>query len=92
MKYGIISKTHAMNDLLRWTNLYLAGRLHKPVHIMKPNDEIELAMKRNFEQAIRTSLLLLPNRFNEVDLYMAVASLSYIGDPRMCLGENPKKV
>lgn len=92
MKYGIINKTQALTDLQRWSNLYLAGRLHKPVHVLKGNEELEEAMGFNHEQAIRTSLLLLPERFNEVDLYLTVASLSYVGDPRMFLGENPKKV
>jgi translocator assembly and maintenance protein 41 len=92
MKYGVISRQHAMNDLTKWSNLYLAGRLHKPVHIIKSNVEIEAVMGLNREQAIRTSLLLLPEKFQEVDLYMSVASLSYIGDPRMFVGENPNKV
>lgn len=92
MKYGIISKKQALADLTRWNNLYLAGRLHKPVHVLKSHPELEQAIGLNHEQAIRTSLLLLPDRFNEVDLFLTVASLSYVGDPRMFLGENPKKV
>ena len=56
MKYGIISKDQALADLQRWNNLYLAGRLHKPVHIIKSNPELEMAMGLNHEQAIRTSL------------------------------------
>ncbi len=92
MKYGVISRHHAMSDLTKWSNLYLAGRLHKPVHILQGNTEIEMVMGLNREQAIRTSLLLLPEKFEEVDLYMSIASLSYIGDPRMFVGENPNKV
>ncbi len=49
-------------------------------------------MAINREHAIRTTLLMLPNNFKEIDLYMGIASLSYIGDPRMFIGENPKKV
>ena len=46
----------------------------------------------NREHALRASLLLLPDVFCERDLYYSVASLSYVGDPRMLIGENPKKV
>ena len=46
----------------------------------------------NREHALRASLLLLPDVFREIDLYYSVASLSYMGDPRMFIGENPKKV
>lgn len=92
MKYGIISKEHLLQDLNNWSQLYIAGRLHKPVHILKKNEEIEKALAQNYEHAIRTSLLLLPGQFNEFDLYTSVASLSYIGDPRMFIGENPKKI
>lgn len=92
MKYGVISKKHILKDLNTWNNLYAAGRLHKPVHVLKTNDSLQSALELNREQAVRTSLLLLPEKFNEVDLYMTVASISYIGDPRMYVGENPKKV
>jgi mitochondrial translocator assembly and maintenance protein 41 len=92
MKYGVVSKKHMIRDLTKWTDLYVAGRLHKPVHVLKENDEIERAIGVNHEQAVRASLLLLPEKFNEVDLYLTIASLSYTGDPRMYVGENPNKV
>ncbi len=92
MKYGVINKVKLLEDLTKWTSLYIAGRLHKPVQILKGNKEIEAAIEINRHHAIRTSLLLLPGSFSETDLFMAVASLSYIGDPRMIVGENPKKV
>ena len=39
------------------------------------------------------ALLLLPGQFNETEIYLKIASLSYIGDPRMYVGgENPRKV
>ncbi len=92
MKYGVINRTNVLKDLETWNHLYAAGRLHKPVHILKNNTNIEAALNRNLEHALRTSLLLLPNQFSEFDLFVSVASLSYIGDPRMFIGENPKKV
>lgn len=92
MKYGVISKKHLLDDLTKWSNLYTAGRLQKPVRILKNNEIIENAIKSNLESAVRTSLLMLPEQFEEIDLYLSIASLSYVGDPRMYLGENPKKV
>jgi translocator assembly and maintenance protein 41 len=92
MKYGVISEKDALRDLREWRNLYAAGRLHKPVHILQQNSIFQTAMKHNYDQAIKTSLLLLPERFTEADLFMTIASLSYIGDVRMFLGENPRKV
>ena len=92
MKYGVISKEHLLTDLTSWTNLYTAGRLQKPVHVLKDNELIRTAMNKNLESAVRTSLLMLPTQFEEIDLYLSIASLSYVGDPRMYLGENPKKV
>lgn len=92
MKYGVISTKHLLRDLMSWNSLYAAGRLHKPVHIIKHNPAIEAALAQNRQQAIGVSLLLLPERFSEVELFMTVASLSYVGDPRMLVGENPKKV
>lgn len=92
MKYGVISKKHLMKDLTDWNRFYTAGRLQKPVHILKSNEAIQAAIQTNLESAVRTSLLLMPDEFEETDLYLAIASLSYVGDPRMYFGENPRKV
>ena len=92
LKYGVISKKHMLRDLTDWDQLYCAGRLHKPVKLIQANEAIQQAIETNKEQAVRTSLLLLPSKFNEIELYLTIASLSYIGDPRMLVGENPKKV
>lgn len=92
MKYGVISAKQALEDLTSWTNLYLAGRLHKPVHVLKENPIFLEAMSKNRRSALQTACLLLPQKFSEVDLFLTIASLSYVGDPRMLIGENPKKV
>lgn len=92
MKYGVISKEDLLTDLKHWSWLYSSGRLHKPVHILKRNIDIENAMRMNYHHALQAALLLMPKTFNEVDLFRGIASLSYIGDPRMIAGENPKKV
>lgn len=65
MKYGVICKERLLEDLRGWTNLYTAGRLQKPVHVIIKNPTIEAAIALNKENAIRTSLLLLPTKFTE---------------------------
>ena len=92
LKYGVVETKDLERDLLEWEMLYVAGRLHKPVHMLKSSPELEACMNRNREFAVTTALSLLPSRFSEMDLYMMIASLSYTGDPRMALGENPEKV
>ena len=92
MKYGVISTQALIQDLTQWNHLYVAGRLHKPVRIILSNPEVTIALATNREHALRASLLLLPDLFSEIDLYYTIASLSYVGDPRMIIGENPKKV
>lgn len=92
MKYGIISKKRLLKDLIRWTTLYSAGRLHKPVRIIQSDPEIDAALQHNNDNAVKTALLMMPSKFSEMDLFLKIASLSYIGDLRMNLGENPRKV
>jgi translocator assembly and maintenance protein 41 len=97
MKYGVICRQNFLDDLLNWRFLYVAGRLHKPVRIMKlaaneDDAEINSSMMTNRLNAMRAALLLLPDQFTDLELYMVIASLSYMGDPRMGIGENPKKV
>lgn len=92
MKYGVISRKHAIRDLTSWNDFYIAGRLQKPVNVLQSNSTVDSAILENRLMAIKTALLLLPETFSEVDLYSTVVSLSYMGDPRMFVGENPNKV
>ena len=92
LKYGVIERGAFLRDLRNWDNLYIAGRLHKPVLVVKSTPEVDEAFELNRRHAVRAAVLLMPKIFSELDLYLAVASLSYIGDPRMLVGENPRKV
>ena len=80
-------------DLLNWNTLYLAGRMHKPLRIIKDDARVRLAQQVNLASAARAALLTLPGAFDEAALFGAIARMSYAGDPRMLLpAENRAKV
>lgn len=80
-------------DLLNWNTLYLAGRMHKPIRIIKDDARVRLTQQVNLASAARAALLTLPERFDEKTLFEAIAGISYAGDPRMMLpAENRSKV
>lgn len=93
VKYGVVNLDTLCKDLSEWDTLYLAGRLHKPVKILRDDARVRLANQMNLLSALRTALLLLPPTFTERELYNTIASISYLGDLRMTLPtENPRKV
>lgn len=93
IKYGVVNIDTLCRDLSEWDTLYIAGRLHKPVKILRDDPRVRLANQINLLSALRTALLLLPPTFTEQELYATIAGISYLGDPRMAFPtENPKKV
>lgn len=93
IKYGVVNLDTLCKDLSEWNTLYLAGRLQKPVKILRDNPAVRLANQVNLIAAVRTALLLLPEEFTERQLYSTIAGISYMGDPRMSIGgDDPRKV
>ncbi|KIV94769.1 hypothetical protein PV10_02501 [Exophiala mesophila] len=93
IKYGVVNLDTLCKDLSEWNTLYLAGRLQKPVKILRDNPAVRLANQVNLIAAVRTALLLLPGEFTEKELYSTIAGISYMGDPRMSIGgDDPQKV
>ncbi|XP_046953242.1 phosphatidate cytidylyltransferase, mitochondrial isoform X3 [Lynx rufus] len=79
IKYGVISTSILIEDLLNWNNLYIAGRLQKPVKIIAMNENVALrsALDKNLKSAVTTAFLMLPESFSEEDLFIEIAGLSY---------------
>ncbi|EGN97858.1 hypothetical protein SERLA73DRAFT_109095 [Serpula lacrymans var. lacrymans S7.3] len=93
IKYGVTTVDTLCSDLLNWRSLYLAGRLHKPIRIIKDDARVRLTQQVNLTSAVRAALLTLPETFTPSSLFSRVASISYSGDPRMFLpAENRGKV
>ncbi|BGP20541.1 hypothetical protein JCM10213_003805 [Rhodosporidiobolus nylandii] len=92
VKYGVISVDALCRDMLDWETLYISGRTQKPVRILQDDARVRLANQVNLASALRTALLLLPESFTETELFEEIAGLSYRGDFRMRVGENPHKV
>ncbi|EQC32089.1 hypothetical protein SDRG_10285 [Saprolegnia diclina VS20] len=92
MKYGVVRTSTLCNELTGWSNLYLSGRMHKPVNILASVPSVDAASSTNLSHALHLALLGLPETFTEEELFMKIAGISYWGDFRMTFGENPKKV
>ncbi|KAI5117928.1 hypothetical protein M0805_002007 [Coniferiporia weirii] len=93
IKYGVTSIDNLCTDLLTWQSLYLAGRMHKPLRIIKDDARVRLTQQVNLTSALRVALLVLPPQFSETELFENIAAISYNGDPRMFLpAENRSKI
>lgn len=99
VKYGVVSLERIVQDLCTWDNFYVAGRLQKPVKILKENNIIKYWNQLNLKSAATLAKYLLrsdksmQHGLDEFKFYQKITGLSYIGDIRYTLGgENPNKV
>ncbi|KAG4306546.1 hypothetical protein PORY_000534, partial [Pneumocystis oryctolagi] len=92
IKYGIVTIDDLCKELIEWNTLYLSGRMHKPIKILKNEPRVKIAYITNLIAALRVAMLLLPEKFSEHELYSTISKISYTGDIRMRFAENPYKV
>jgi translocator assembly and maintenance protein 41 len=92
IKYGVVGKDAFEQDLCHWSHIYISGRLHKPVAALNQNTEANTAQQHNLRSALMTALLMSPKASTLKDLFKRITSLSYLGDVRMGLAEDSKKV
>ncbi len=92
-KIGTIEEKDFLDSLEMWDTFYLAGRMQKPILIVKANQNIKEAIDTNRRMAIAAALLISEERKIPMsEFYQTLVSLSYIGDTRMKFAENPMKV
>lgn len=91
-KYGVIEVQDFKRSLETWDNLFVAGRFHKPVLEVSSSDEIRRAIDFNRKSALMIASLFCGEICSRQELFNVLCSLSYIGDARMKIAENPHKV
>ncbi|KAG5519822.1 hypothetical protein PMAC_000095 [Pneumocystis sp. 'macacae'] len=92
IKYGVVTIDDLCQELNEWNTLYLSGRMHKPIKILRDEPRVKIAYNKNLISALRVAMLLLPEKFSEHELYSTISKISYTGDPRMKFAENPYKI
>jgi mitochondrial translocator assembly and maintenance protein 41 len=78
-KYGVVTVDRLEHDLRTWQTLYLAGRLHKPVAVLRDLPRLRRAVDANRDAAAHVALLLQPARFTTAAWLHTIAGLSYTG-------------
>lgn len=95
IKYGVVSTQTFLSDLQNWNTFYWAGRFQKPVIQISNSiipSEIKNAMYINRLNAMKISLTMLPKSFTRDQLLQQIVGLSYKGDPRVGIAEDPQKI
>ena len=92
-KYGVIELSDFYECLNEWKSFYICGRMQKSIYSIKSCEGIDKLIKKNREKALLTSLLILNKPIITVEeLLEQICKLSYYGDIRTLLVENPNKV
>lgn len=91
-KYGVVEIDDFQRGLCTWDNLFLVGRFHKPILDVFSDERLRDVIAKNREGAFRVACLLSNPMTSKEQVFRMLCGLSYIGDARMKLAENPDKV
>lgn len=91
-KYGVIEEEDFVSNLSTWENLFVVGRFQKPTYKINSTNRIDAVIKYDQSCAFRIACLLVSEETDLANLFRTLCSLSYIGDTRMGVAENPNKV
>ena len=91
-KYGVIEVLDFINGLDTWCNMFMAGRFHKPVLELKSEIQVRDAIEYNRRCALMVACLFCDSVVTDKEIYNKLCGLSYLGDARMAIAENPHKV
>ena len=89
VKYGVISRSRLVSDLEGWTDLYIAGRMHKPMHMLVCSEEIQRAAKHNLQAACNTALLLIEAQREAVAEASAAAAAAAASSAAPAVASSP---
>ncbi len=91
-KYGVIEVGDFVRSLNTWDNLFMVGRFHKPVMEIDSQDNVRESIVYNRNCALMIACLFSKHLVTKKELFNTLCGLSYIGDARMAIAENPNKV
>ena len=92
-KYGTIELSDLCKHLYEWDSFYLPGRFQKTIYPIIENDTLSNLVDKNREYALLlSSYLQKHNIVSKKEILTTLCGLSYMGDTRMKLAENPRKV
>ena len=91
-KYGVIEVEDFKRGLSTWDNIFSAGRFHKPVMEVISREDVRKAISYNRKVALMIACLFCDEVTTKDKIFNQVCGLSYLGDARMAIAENPHKV
>ena len=92
-KYGTIEYGDFIRHLKTWDSFYLPGRFQKTIYPIVEEQSLIPVIEENRRQALLLSTFLQnDDKASKKDILTTLCWLSYLGDTRMGIAENPNKV